>query len=235
MRIVTRVAVAVATVGVLVAVTAAPAAAKGPLSVTITDPGGESTVLPAVALPDDGDNPLMLLAEDMGLWEAMDPDTDLPDIPPRVPGLEIPVVWQLAGPTTEGIRIEQHLYPQAHGGPLVHTEPGQVGYDGVTGGGWYRASSRLMDTLASLGWTVKHTIIEGAPAVTVDALAAPDGVGTPATAATGMPGAGDDAWWSGRTATGAMAAVVVAGAAAGGTGLVRRRRRRRRRAAAAAG
>lgn len=145
-------------------------------------------------------------------------------------GPSFAVAWHLAGPTAEGIRVVQHLHPQAHGGPLVHTEPGQAGYDGETGGGWYRASSRLMDTLGSLGWATKHTYVEGAPAVIVDALPASEGVEARATAPTGTRGAGQETRSPGRR-TAAAVAVVVAATAAAGRGLVHRRRR----VAAAAG
>lgn len=134
---------------------AAPAAAKGPAGVTITDPAGLSTELPTVADADGGhDERLAMLTEDMGLWQAMDPQVELPQDPPVGPGAAFAVVWTLVGPDGD-VEFAQTLYPQARGGPRVHTAPGQVAYGLAVPGGWYRASPRLLDTLASLGWHTK--------------------------------------------------------------------------------
>ncbi len=232
MSIVRRGAVAAATVGVLVAVTAAPAAAKGPMEATITDPSGRTTELRPAGDPEPGTaGDLLLLAEDMGLWEAMDPTVDLPADPPTGPGPAFPVAWLLAGPG-EPLRLEQTLYPQAPGGPLVHTRPGQAGYDGETGGGWYRASSRLMDTLASLGWGTKHTAIDGGPAAVAPAGAGARGG---ADAGTGTDKASDAERASGAGA-GWRAPVIMAIALVAVTGAAGRWRvLRRRRAAPSAG
>jgi hypothetical protein len=49
-------------------------------------------------------------------------------------------------------RIRQYLYPQAAGGPVIYTPPGQQGFGQpllVTG--WLRGSSRLTHALARLG------------------------------------------------------------------------------------
>ena len=150
---------------------AAPAAAKGPVAATITTPptaehpdgvvtplvpvgdppAAPDTVDTQVERPPDG---LLQLAEDMGLWDAIDPEIALPPEPPYSAGPAFPVEWTLVGPR-DGEGFEQTLYPQAAGGPLVHTEPGQTAYGLAIPGGWYRASSRLGDTLESLGFVTK--------------------------------------------------------------------------------
>ena len=155
----------------LVVAGAAPAAAKGPLAATITSPptaehpdgvatalvpagdppAASGTVDPQVEPPPDG---LLQLAEDMGLWDAIDPEIALPPEPPYSAGPAFPVEWTLVGPRG-GEGFEQTLYPQAAGGPLVHTEAGQTAYGLAVPGGWYRASSRLGDTLESLGFVTK--------------------------------------------------------------------------------
>jgi hypothetical protein len=218
---------------------AGTAAAKGPTQVTITDPAGHSTEL---AGPEDQHGALMQLAEDMGLWEALDPAGEpLPAGPPVHPGREFRVEWTLLGPAEGsgdpgGGTIVQHLYPQARGGPLVHTEPRQDGGPLVpsagslvgtpspspSSGGWYRASSRLPATLAGLGWETKWSYIEGEPAV--------DPPGEPA-ASTLAPDVAEPpepgrAWHTraGVRATAAGGAVLAAAAAA--TVLARRRGRR---------
>jgi hypothetical protein len=215
--------------GATVVAVAAPSAAKGPTSVTITDPAGHSTTLPSASDGEHHDD-MMLLAEDMGLWEAIAPQGEpLPADPPVHPGREFRVEWTLFGPSDGGQgdpaggTVVQSLYPQAHGGPLVHTAPRQRLGESTTAGGWYRASAQLPHTLETLGWGTKWTYIEGAPAV--------DPAGAPA-APTLVSGAADPAPEPGRawharagvrTAAGGLAVLAGAGAAAG---LARRRGRR---------
>jgi hypothetical protein len=60
------------------------------------------------------------------------------------------VTWTIGGQT----EIVQDLYPYATGGPLVHTEPGQV-FSEVDGtkvrGGWFPAAPQLVIGLQSVG------------------------------------------------------------------------------------
>lgn len=215
--------------GATVVAVAAPAAAKGPTSVTITDPAGHSTTLPA-ATEGEHHHDMMLLAEDMGLWEAIAPQGEpLPADPPVHPGGEFRVEWTLLGPGEDGQgdpaggSVVQSLYPQARGGPLVYTAPAQGAGESAAGGGWYRASSRLPYTLEALGWETKWSYIEGEPAV--------DPPGAPA-ASTLASGAADPApepgrAWHTRAGVRAVAAGgAVLAAAAGAAGLARRRGRR---------
>jgi hypothetical protein len=228
--------VVVAALAAVLAGTVAPAGAKGPTAVTIQSPGGEPVALPVAAAPDAGpDQRLMWLAEDMGMWDALDPRVALPADPPSDPGAAFPVVWDLVAPSEDGpgedgalrldgLRIEQQLHPQAAGGPLVHTDPGQAGHAGPIGGGWYRASPRLARTLESLGWATKTSEVGGAGRAGAPAV-------LPAEIPANVPGelpraSGDDGGMlpGGRAGVGAaVAALVVVGGVAGGV-VVRRRR-----------
>jgi hypothetical protein len=215
--------------GATVVAVPGPAAAKGPTSVTITDPAGHSTTLPA-ATDGERNHAIMLLAEDMGLWEAIAPQGEpLPADPPVHPGAEFRVEWTLFGPSEDGRgdpaggTVVQSLHPQARGGPLVYTAPAQGAGESAAGGGWYRASSRLPSTLEALGWETKWSYIEGEPAV--------DPPGAPA-ASTLASGAADPApepgraWHARAGVRAAAAGGAVLAAAAGAAGLARRRGRR---------
>jgi hypothetical protein len=60
------------------------------------------------------------------------------------------VTWTIGGQT----EIVQDLYPYAMGGPLVHTEPGQVFSavdDAEVRGGWFPADPQLVTGLRSVG------------------------------------------------------------------------------------
>jgi hypothetical protein len=60
------------------------------------------------------------------------------------------VTWTIGGQT----EIVQDLYPYATGGPLVHTEPGQVFSavdDADVRGGWFPAAPQLVTGLRSVG------------------------------------------------------------------------------------
>ena len=226
MRAVTRRAVVVmAAVAAVLAGTVAPAGAKGPAAVTIQAPGGEPVALPVTAASGGGpDQRLMWLAEDMGMWDALDSRVALPADPPSNPGAAFAVVWDLAGPSEDGLRLEQQLHPQATGGPLVHTDPGQAGHAGPIDGGWYRASPRLARTLESLGWATETSEVGGAGRAGAPAV-------LPAEIPANVPGelpraSGDDGGMlpGGRAGVGAaVAALVVVGGVAGGV-VVRRRR-----------
>jgi hypothetical protein len=209
-----KLAIGIGTAAAIVVFGATPAAAKGPTGVTITDPAGQSTELPAVPAGADGaagaagaegaaDDRLMRLADDMGFWEAIDPQVELPQAAPGRPGPAFPVAWTLFGPDGD-VEVAQTLYPQAEGGPLVHTAPGQEAYGLALPGGWYRASSRLMDTLAALGWGTKLTAVEPSSDADSTARRGPTVI-------------------SGGIAVG-IAVGVALGAGLGGTAALRRRR-----------
>jgi len=204
---------------------AAPAGAKGPAGVTIRPPGGEPVALPAVPPADAGhDERLLRLADDMGLWEAMDPAADLPADPPTMYGPGFLVEWTMVGPDDDVLFV-QVLHPQAVGGPLVHTPPNRPAAGPWVAGGWYRASARLADTLASLGWKTKMAVPEepAGPAWPAGITAAGldpgsgRGIGGPGPGSRDQNASGPAAVAAGVAAAGAVA---VAGARA-----VRRRNR----------
>lgn len=226
MGIAAKVAAGALAAGAVVVGLGTPAGAKGPTGVTIQVPGGEPQALPAAQGAGGGHNEHLLLAEDMGLWQAIDPQGALPADPPAAavgPGFR--VAWSLAGPGGD-VPLVQTLHPQAQGGPLVHTEPGQIAYGHAVPGGWYRAAPRLADTLDSLGWRTKMTApggSAGAPGDSDGATVGGAGAGGDGTDGATVGAIGDPAGWHGRLAVagGALAAVTAA------VGVPASRRRRR--------
>ena len=241
MGIAAKVAAGALAAGAVVLGLGTPAGGKGPTGVTIQVPGGEPGALPATPGAGGGHDERLLLAEDMGLWQAIDPQGALPADPPAAavgPGFR--VAWSLAGPGGD-VPVVQTLHPQAQGGPLVHTEPDQIAYGHAVPGGWYRAAPRLADTLDSLGWRTKMTApggSAGAPGAIDGTSVGGAGAGADATDGATVGGAragvdgtdgatvgavGDPAGWHGRLAVagGALAAVTVA------VGVPASRRRRR--------
>ena len=152
-------------VGVATVITlATPALAKGPSQASITGPG----LVHAIAVSGNGEpgmqSPLATLAGQTGLFTVLF-GADAGVIP-QTPALRTPPPKATLGPrytiiyTVPGVpqpdqqdgRIRQDLYPDAAGGPVVYTPPGQDGFGGplaVTG--WLRASPGLTRTLARLG------------------------------------------------------------------------------------
>jgi type II secretory pathway pseudopilin PulG len=121
----------------LVAVASAgPASAKGgPTEVAVTFPGGIRTV---TITPSDHGGSLSALVDDLGLW-----DTGGTAEPPAGSlGPRFTVTWTMAAGDPAG-DVVQSLYPEAAGGPLVHTGTG----------GWRRADPSLEATFADLGFT----------------------------------------------------------------------------------
>ena len=121
----------------LVAVASAgPASAKGgPTQVAVTFPGGIRTV---TITPSDHGGSLSALVDDLGIW-----DTGGAAEPPAGSlGPRFTVTWTMvAGDPADA--VVQSLYPEAAGGPLVHTDTG----------GWRRADPTLEATFADLGFT----------------------------------------------------------------------------------
>jgi hypothetical protein len=55
-------------------------------------------------------------------------------------------------PGDEFGRVRQDLYPDATGGPLIYTPPGQRGFgQALQAAGWLRGSAQLSRTLTQLG------------------------------------------------------------------------------------
>jgi hypothetical protein len=193
---------------------AGPAGAKGPTALTIVYPGkGGSVELPTKG---HGNVGMGRLVEAFGLWSALDPAGAGPldaDRPEGDLGPAYRVEWTMVTPSpADPLTVTQTFYPDAPGGPVVHTDAGQPAepYAPRTAGGWFRATDELGAALEDAGFTR----IAPAPAPPAASPAA-----DPPTAGGGVPVAG--------------AALVLAVAAAGTAGVVAARRRRRGAAAAA--
>lgn len=121
-------------------VMAAPAAAKGPRSATITGPGLDAPV-------HVGEQDVGTLGEATGAWPAMfrqSPNPLRPHRPAHGLGPRLRIAYRVSMPVRGGreraFTIVQSLYPRAHGAPVTYTAPGQPLFGGkVSLGGWYLA------------------------------------------------------------------------------------------------
>lgn len=199
---------------------ASPAGAKGPTEATVTSPGGDSVQLVSGDPGDGHDGGLMALADDLGLWEGIGADgpgvAPMLDEPPGGVGPKFVVTWSLMGPDPERpVVVTQHLYPQARGGPVVYTPPGQPAFDHGTEGGWFRVRAGAPETLAGLGFETKWS---------EPALPTPVKAGASAGAAEAAE-PGGSATGGGEGLRVAVAGTAVLAAAAGAAALAVRRRR----------
>src|SRR5262245_6235387 len=189
---------------------AGPAWAKGIESASITGPGLDHPL--DATPPGDGGR----LATLTGVWDVMPgqprPPTFSEQAPPGTLGPRYTITWRLMTGPEETTAIRQDLYPDAAGGPLVHTAAGQPIFEGTTVGGWYAAPLGLRDVLGSLGVPVAGA----APATAAKAAGASSDRAD--TASNGSP------WVS--VIISAIAVLALAGA--GGVVAVRRARRRER-------
>ena len=145
---------------------ATPALAKGPSQASITGPGLAHAIIVSGSGEPGQQGKLALLAGQTGLFTVMfGADASVP--PQTPPVLRAPPPKASLGPrytvsyTVPGVtpqpgeqfgQIVQDLYPDAVGGPVIYTPPGQDGFGQplqVTG--WLRASPQLTRTLAQLG------------------------------------------------------------------------------------
>jgi len=145
---------------------ATPALAKGPSQASITGPG----LVRAIVVSGEGEpgqlGTLAVLAGQTGLYTALF-GAGITGIPQTPTSLRIPPPKADLGPrytvsyTVPGLtpqpgeqfgRIVQDLYPDAVGGPVIYTPPGQGGFgQSLQVTGWLRASAQLTRTLAQLG------------------------------------------------------------------------------------
>ena len=145
---------------------ATPALAKGPSQASITGPG----LVRAIVVSGEGEpgqlGPLAVLAGQTGLFNVLF-GADITGVPQTPSSLRTPPPTAALGPrytvsyTVPGVtpqpgeqfgQIVQDLYPDAVGGPVIYTPPGQDGFGQplqVTG--WLRANPLLSRTLAQLG------------------------------------------------------------------------------------
>jgi hypothetical protein len=143
---------------------AAPALAKGPSQARITGPGLAHAIVVAGNGEPGQQGRLGTLALRTSLFTAMfGPGGSVPAparlrTPPPVASLgpRYTIIYTVPGvtpqPGEQFGRIRQDLYPQAAGGPVIYTPPGQSGFGQpllVTG--WLRGSPQLTRTLARLG------------------------------------------------------------------------------------
>jgi hypothetical protein len=133
------------------------AAAKGPVSATISGPGLDRVL----TIRGNGEGPgtaLGTLATASGFFPQMfgqTPDPTLASRPNGTLGLRYKVVYEVPGPATQS-RVVQHIYPYAKPVPLTYMKPGQRFWDGETShGGWYRASPPLKRMLIRAGLPAK--------------------------------------------------------------------------------
>jgi uncharacterized protein (DUF58 family) len=132
----------------------AVAAAKGPVSVTISGPGLDRSL----AIAGDGEGPgtaLGTLAAASGYFPQMfgqSPDPTLASRPKATLGPRYRAVYLVPGPNDVQSRVVQLIYPYAKPVALTFMKPGQRFWDGRRAhGGWYRASARLKAVLVRAG------------------------------------------------------------------------------------
>ena len=163
----------------LLAALASPAAAKGPVGVMITGPGGEA--VGAGGSVDDTMPPaFMSLMTELGLWRALGsaefegPGPFSPAPPDGLAadalGPRFRVDWEMYhGGTAKGdLVLTQYVYPSAPGGPVVWTPGGQPiePYAPETTGGWARTTGDVTATLTALGVDLSDRAPAAAPART---------------------------------------------------------------------
>jgi hypothetical protein len=132
----------------------AVAAAKGPVSASISGPALERTL----AITGDGEGPgtaLGTLADASGYFAQMfgqSPDPTLATRPSGRLGLRYTVVYVVPGPNNMRSRVVQYIYPYAKPVALTYMKPGQRFWDSERAhGGWYRASAGLKKVLIRAG------------------------------------------------------------------------------------
>lgn len=147
---------------------ATPALAKGPVQARITGPGLRHAVV--VGGPGEPGQPakLAVLAQQTNLFTALfGPGTGLPAPtmlharpPAATLGPRYEVIYTVPGVPPQGNeqfgRIRQDLYPDATGGPVIYTPPGQRGFGRTLPvSGWFRGTPQLLRTLAGLSITTR--------------------------------------------------------------------------------
>jgi hypothetical protein len=132
----------------------AVAAAKGPVSASISGPALERSL----TIRGDGEGPgtaLGTLADASGFFAQMfgqSPDPTLATRPGGTLGPRYRVVYVVPGPNNIQSRVVQNLYPYAKPLALTYMKPGQAFWDSErTHGGWYRASTGLKKMLVRAG------------------------------------------------------------------------------------
>ena len=185
-----RTLVFIATVGFVVIAWASPAMAKGPDQVTITGPGlDKPIVVTGYGEPGSGGNVGNVgeLADGSGLFLVMFGSNSsdqklLTQAPTAQLGPKFLLSYRVPDATEGGSTVRQDLYPQAAGGPLTYTEPGQAVFGTTTSGGWYQTPPSFGRVLVHLGVST-NAVGQPQPA---SAATAQRG-GPPAPATPGLP------------------------------------------------
>ena len=130
------------------------AAAKGPVSASISGPGLQSPL----TLSGDGEGPgtaLGTLAMSSGFFAQMfgqTPDPTFTTQPKRALGPRYKVVYVVPGGSDIQSRVVQWIYPYAKPVALTHMKANQLFWQTErTHGGWYRATPALKQMLARAG------------------------------------------------------------------------------------
>jgi hypothetical protein len=130
------------------------AAAKGPVSASISGPGLQSPL----TVSGDGEGPgtaLGTLAMSSGFFAQMfgqTPDPTFTTRPKRALGPRYKVVYVVPGGSDIQSRVVQWIYPYAKPVALTHMKANQLFWQTErTHGGWYRATPALKQMLARAG------------------------------------------------------------------------------------
>jgi hypothetical protein len=152
-----RCVLAATVVGVAL-VLSAVAAAKGPVSASISGPGLDHSL----AISGDGEGPgtpLGTLSAASGFFAQVfgqSPDPTLASRPSGTLGPRYTAVYVVPGPNDVKSRIVQYIYPYAKPLAFTYMRAGQRFWEGRKAhGGWYRASARLKRVLLRAGLPTK--------------------------------------------------------------------------------
>jgi hypothetical protein len=152
-----RMCVVAAVAGVVVLMTAGPAAAKGADKATITGPGISTPIVVGGDGEPGSTEGLGQLGDASGLFVAMfGPDSSgamaLTSTAPTGPlGPRYELTYRVPSGNPKPDTLKQHVYPLAAGGPVTFTPAGQPVLGTKTTGGWYRAPDTFRPLLTSLG------------------------------------------------------------------------------------
>ena len=155
-----RRALAMLVLALLLAVVPTAAQAKGASAATIS--GGGPGGLPGgpITMKGDGEpgsgSDLSSLAEDAGMWallfEGGPPGAvAAAPTPAAQRGPRYTITWTFPNGAGTEDQVRQFVWPYAAGGPVTYLAPGQKVLDTRTEGGWYKASDGLRTSLIGLG------------------------------------------------------------------------------------